>query len=149
MTTPITLIDLSHWVARLKAECPTLSLRVFKTIPDNDLTIDQHESPVAFIYLSGDTSGENNLINRTRQRMLSSVTVELVVRRTATHTDKFNESAANTIKQCRTEIFNALVGWQAPDIANPVEHSHGELIKKDSKLLKWVDTFNCDIYLFK
>jgi hypothetical protein len=145
----ITLIDLSHWVTRLKAECPTLSQRVFKTIPDDEFTIDQHESPVAFVYLSGDKSGESNLVNRTHQRMHSVVTVELVVRRTASYTDKFNESAANTIRQVRAEILNALVGWQAPDCTNPVEHSYGEPVRKDPKVLKWIDTFNCDIYLFK
>jgi hypothetical protein len=144
----ITLMNLAHWVDRLKAECPILGQRVFQAIPDDELSIDQHESPVAFVYLASDKSEESQLINRTRQRLFSGVTVELAVRRTATQTDKFNEAAAITIRQARTEIFTALIGWQPPDAANPVEHVAGEL-KKEKKALKWPDTFTTDNYLFK
>jgi hypothetical protein len=144
----ITLLDLAHWVDRLKAECPIFGGRVFQAIPDDELSIDQHESPVAFIYLAGDKSEESKLINRTRQRMFSGVAIELAVRRTATQTDKFNEAASITIRLARTEIFTALIGWQPPDAASPVEHIAGEL-KKEKKALRWADTFNTDNYLFK
>lgn len=144
----ITLLNLAHWVDRLKAECPILGQRVFQVIPDDELSIDQHESPVAFVYLSSDKSGESQLINRTRQRMFSGVTIEVAVRRSATKTDKFNEAASITVRLARAEILTALVGWQPPDSASPIEHGAGEL-KREKKALKWADTFTTDNYLFK
>jgi len=140
----ISLIDLTPWADRLKAQCPSFTNRVFKTIPDDDLSIDAHESPVAFIYLSSDRSGQNGVVGSIRQAVDTLITVEIVVRRTATATDKFNEAASDTLRSARIEVLNALVGWKPADCKYPVLHSHGELKQKQPKVLKFAESFSVE-----
>jgi len=151
MPNTITLIDLTLWVDRIKAQCPAFGGHVFQTIPDDELTIDQHQSPVAFVYLSGDDSDENSLKTgaAVRQKMTSHVTVEIVIRRTATKADPFNGASVSLIRQYRMEIFNALIGWKPTDTIKPVQHVKGNLLKKEPKTLKWPDTFSTENMILK
>lgn len=138
----IELIDLSHWVEQIKSECPVFENRVFKTIPDDELSIDLLEDPVAFVYLSADQTDDNNSsVITVKQNLTSNVTVEIVTRRTASKADRFNEDSVEKIRQYRTELFNALLGWKPADSIKRVLHIKGELNKKDIKTLKWADTF--------
>jgi hypothetical protein len=142
----INLIDLTLWAQRIKDQCPAFGGRVFKTVPDDELAIDRHQTPVVFVYLPDDASGDNQ-INKGKavvQRMASHVMIEVVLRRTATKTDHFDEAAVDSIRQYRLELFNALIGWQPADSVRPVRHVNGALNRKQPKLLKWADTFTTD-----
>ena len=137
----IQLIDPIDWVHKLVIDCPIFDGRVFKTIPDADLQIDQFESPAAFVYIDSDKSGGNEVVGSIRQTLESHVTVEIHVRRTATLTDKFNESASEKLRQARIDVLNALVGWKPANTIQPNLHASGELNKKDKKVLKFTETF--------
>jgi hypothetical protein len=148
----IALIDLSDWVAQLKNNTSAFSDRVFKSIPDVDLNIDRLQSPVAFVYLSEDASDDTRLGNNVahiRQKLLATVTVEIHIRRTASATDQSHESAVDLIRTCRTDVFNALVGWKPPDCIRPAQHDKGKLLKKDPRVIKWLDTFTTEIIIQK
>ena len=147
----ITLIDLSAWVTQLKSHTTAFSTRIYKAIPDVDLAIDKLQSPVAFVYLSEETSDETRLGNNAmiRQKLLSSVTVEIQIRRTATVTDQSHEAVVDLIRTCRTDVFNALVGWKPADCIKPVQHDSGKLLKKDPRVVKWVDTFTTESLIQK
>jgi hypothetical protein len=138
----IQLMDLSDWVEQIADQCPAFGGRVFKTIPDDELTIDLHESPCAFVYLAGDTSDENRLRIGIRQKMTSEISVEIIFRRTASFDDRFNDNAVDLIKGYRQEIFNALSGFEPGNTVKDVSHVSGALKTKEAKLIKWVDTFN-------
>jgi len=139
----IELLDLSPWVAQLQAQCPSFDGRVFKTLPDDELTIDLYDSPVAFVYVDGDQSDDNRNKNGTvRQIMTVNIAVEVVIRRSST--DRLHESAVELIRDYRAEVFNALIAWQPTGAIKPVQHVAGKLQKKEPKLLKWIDTFTTD-----
>lgn len=147
----ITLIDLSAWVTQLKAHTTAFSTRIYKSVPDVDLAIDKLQSPVAFVYLSEESSDETRLGNNAmiRQKLLSSVTVEIQIRRTATASDQSSEAVVDLIRTCRTDVFNALVGWKPADCIKPVQHDSGKLLKKDPRVIKWVDTFTTESIIQK
>jgi hypothetical protein len=138
----IQLMDLSDWVDQIADQCPAFGGRVFKTIPDDELTIDLTDSPCVFVYLSGDTSDENRLRIGIRQKMTSEISVEIIIRRTATFEDRFNNDIVELIKTYREQIFNALSGFEPGNTVKDVSHVSGALKTKEAKLIKWVDTFN-------
>jgi hypothetical protein len=147
----ITLIDLSAWVTQLKNNTTAFSGRIYKAIPDADLSIDRLQSPVAYIYLSEETSDETRLGNSAmiRQKLLSSVTVEIHIRRTATAADQSSEAVVDLIRTCRTDVFNALVGWKPADCIKPAQHDSGKLLKKDPRVIRWIDTFTTESLIQK
>ncbi len=142
----IILPDLTLWANQIKTQAPLFENRVFKTIPGDELQIDRQQSPTAFIYFSSDSSSENTLLTEISQQMNVSVTVEIILRRTATLSDQFNEADGDNIRLYRQELINALLGFFPDDSASPMEHSNGTLIK-EKKLIKWVEVFNTDTYL--
>ncbi len=141
----IELIDLNLWVDRLNLLCPSFESRFFQTLPADDLLIDRHQSPVGFIYVVDDQSDDNQLLTEVRQIMTSSVTIETLVRRTATRDDLFNSIDSDTLRQSRSEIFNALIGWLPNEATCAVIHKNSQLIKKEKNVLRWADTFYTDI----
>lgn len=147
----ITLIDLSAWITQLKNNTSVFSTRIYKSIPDTDLSIDKLASPVAYVYLSEETSDETRLGNNAmvRQKLLSSVTVEIHIRRTATATDQSHEAVVDLIRTCRTDVFNALIGWKPADCIKPAQHDTGKLLKKDPRVIRWVDTFTTESIIQK
>ncbi|MGJ0489605.1 phage tail terminator protein [Methylobacter sp.] len=144
----INLLDLSLIVTELKTpnNCPSFGGRFFKTVPDDDLTIDEHESPVGFIYLADDDSDDNQAAgNRSViQRTESHFMIELAIRRTLTKTDKFDDASVDLIRQYRTEIFTALIGKRLGACIKPIRHVNGKLKKKEARLIKWADIFTTD-----
>lgn len=139
----IELLDLTPIAERLIAKCPCFDGRVFKTLPDDELTIDLYDSPCAFVYLSSDQSDDNRMKNGTvRQMMTNTVAVEVVMRRSST--DRLHEAAVDLIRDYRTEVFNALIAWQPPGSTKPMPHVDGKLQKKEVKLLKWIDLFTAE-----
>jgi hypothetical protein len=142
----INLLDLTPIKDTLKTDCPAFGQRVFKTVPDDDLTIDEHESPVAFVYLSEDDSSDNQAGGNTSaiQRMGSLITIEIAIRRTPTKTDKFDDLLVDQIRQYRSEVFAALIGKRLGGSIKPIRHVNGELKKKEARLIKWADVFTTD-----
>ncbi|WP_432745773.1 hypothetical protein ABXJ76_07830 [Methylobacter sp. G7] len=139
----IELLDLAPWVVQLQAQCPSFDGRVFKTLPDDELTIDLYDSPVAFVYLESDESDDNrNKNGSVRQITVNTVAVEIIIRRAST--DRLHESAVDFIRSYRKEVFNALIAWQPPGCIKPVQHVAGKLQKKEAKQLKWIDTFSTE-----
>ena len=136
------IIDLDPIVQRLKNYCPGFEERVFKTIPDDELDIDRHESPVAFVYLQSDVASDNQRVGGIRQEVQQAVVVEIVVRRSATATDKFNSAASDILRSQREEVGAALIGWQPDGQERPILKSAGQLNKKEAKVLKWLESFS-------
>jgi len=143
----IVLPDLSHWVTEIKDNAPLFETRAFKTVPDDDLQIDKQQSPCAFVYLSADKSGENGLLTEVRQPLSGMITIEIIMRRTATRSDQFNETDSDNLRLYRTEVISALLGKLLNGQSTAIEHVGGQLIKKDKKYIKWADTFTADSYL--
>jgi hypothetical protein len=145
----IELLDLTIWTVRLNSQCELFGERFFKTIPDDELTIELHDSPVGFVYLSEDNSDENPMKNDSTlmQKMNNQVAVEIIIRRSTDHAQRFNESAVDAIRSYRTEVFNALVGWRPAGSIKKVQHISGKLKSKEPKQIKWVDLFSADIII--
>ena len=103
------------------------------------------------MYLSDDASDDTRLGNNAmiRQKMLSTVTVEIHIRRTASKTDQSNEAAVDLIRTCRTDVFNAMVGWKPDDCIKPVQHDAGKLLKKDPRTIRWQDSFTTESIIQK
>ncbi len=137
----IALMELGDWVTRLIDECPSFAGRIFKTVPDDELTIDLTDSPAAFVYLSDDSSDENRLKIGIRQKMTSQVSVEIIIRRAVSLSDRFNDGTVDQIKTLREEVFNALAGFEPSQTVRDVAHVGGTLKSRDARLIKWVDTF--------
>ena len=134
--------DVRPWVARLKAGCPSLGERVFLTVPDPILTIDYYESPVAFVYLEQEDSHPNLLVNDFRQLVKATVTVELVIRRSASVNDVYCEADAAVLFDCRREILTALCGWLPDYSGSPVAHVTAHLSQKTEQVIKFIDRFS-------
>jgi len=140
----IELLDLTPLVTKLIAECPAFDGRVFETIPDDELTIDLHQSPCAFVYLSSDDSEPNQLGKgkNLTQRTTEQITVEIILRRTASRLDQFNNGSVQLIKAYRTEIFNALLAWRPDGAIRSLQHENGRVLSKQKKQIKFADTFS-------
>ena len=138
-------ISLTPWQTRLIAHCPALVGGAIACIPDDDLQIYAHESPVAFIYLGGDASDQNRLNTGTRQRTTITVTVEIIIRRKLTLLDRFDQAANDVLQQARGQIGTALVGWKPDGAIKSVVHVSGALKSKDKRLIKWTDSYTTEI----
>jgi len=139
----INLLDITPWVDKLNLDCPTFEGRIFATIPDDELTIELHQSPCAFVYIPDDDSEENQLGKGkdVTQRMNSRITVEVILRRSASRADQFNTASVAEIRALRTEVMNSLIAWRPDDCIKSIQHSGGRLVKKETKLLRFADTF--------
>ncbi|POZ49901.1 phage tail terminator protein [Methylovulum psychrotolerans] len=145
----IHLPDLVDWADCLTENCPTFGGRFYQVIPDDSLMIDDRESPVGFVYLSGDAAETNSIATGVRQRVAMEVTVEVIQRRTASKTDKFSSVDADQQRIYRLEIQAALVGWKPVNCLIPIERVSGEQGKKDLRQLTYKDTFRTDYMIFK
>lgn len=134
--------DVRPWVERLKTACPILCDRVFLTVPDPSLTIDYYESPVAFVYLEQEDSHPNSLVNDFRQLVKATVTVELVIRRSASINDVYCDADAAVLFECRREILTALCGWLPDYSGSPVAHVTAHLSQKTEQVIKFIDRFS-------
>lgn len=137
----ITPTECNSFVSRLKALCPGLQNRVFATIPDAALTIDQQPSPVVFVYVEQEDSSANSVINGFRQTLTATVSVELVLRRTASAADLYSEEDTQQLVALRTEVLTALSGWLPSDDSSPVAHVLGQLSQKTAQVIKYIDKF--------
>lgn len=137
----MSVTEVGTWVNRLKALCPSFAERVFLTIPDPHLAIDQHLSPVAFVYVEQEQSENNKIITGFRQVLTATIAVEIVIRRTATSADPYSENDTLILNECRNEVFAALIGWLPSDDANPVAHELGQLSQKNEQVIKFIDKF--------
>lgn len=137
-------LDLGEFKERIQTECAAFGNRVIVSIPVEELCIEQHESPVCFIYPEQDSSSENNIQRFVRQRMESGITVEIVVRRTASREDRFGEADLVTLMQARREVFDTLVGWSPLFSETPLQHRIGGLKSSTTTEIHWTDTYFCN-----
>lgn len=142
----IALLDLTHVVNRLKAQCPLLENRVYETVAGNDAALEFYGAPAAFVFLAADQSQDNQKIKGVLQPHGNGIAVRLSVRKAITQADKLSGADAQTIRLCRQQILTALLGWKIPGAATPMEHSTGELTDRE-RYLTWDDTFNTTDYL--
>ncbi len=137
-------LDLTEVKERLITECPAFSGRVFISIPVEDLGIEQHESPVVFLYPDSDSSGDNTLQRSVRQRMTSSIKAEIVVRRTASSSDRYGQADLQILMDSRREVFDALVGWSPSQSETPFQHIIGGLKSSNKTEAHWADSYQCN-----
>lgn len=142
-------LDLTLWLNRLISHAPIFEGRVFKTVPDTDLNIDEQESPCAFVYVASDKSAGNSQVGGIRQALDTHVVVEILVRRTATRTDKFSEADGDILTECKAQVRDALLGMKQDNYSYPVLHIAGELLKKDKRVLRFTDTYLAQQFLTK
>ena len=139
----IELLNVTPFVDKLKLDTTSFGQRIFATVPDDDLDISQQVSPCAFVYVSDDSSEQNQMSSRRyiSQRLTSHLVVEIVMRRTKSLDDLYDSAAQETLRQYRLEVFNALLGWN-PDTPKMtvLQHVAGRL-KKQEKTLQYADTF--------
>lgn len=141
----IELINLDHWVGEIKDFCPIFNT-VLETIIMSYDNLDFYETPMALIYMVGDNSKPNPLMNSISQYNKNEVCVEIAIRSTVNQNDRLNNYDSKLIKECRLQVLNALIGWTPLDCDAPVEHSTGELLIKDNFII-WKDTFTTSNYL--
>ncbi len=147
----IELIDLVLWEAQLKTQCPAFENRIYKTIPDSEPFIYEYKTPLAFLYTAGDKSGDYGQSNKrtARQKNTANIAVEIIVRRNPSAADRLDMGLGELLRAYRTEVLNALLGWEPGDSKNPVIHVSGELKKRDKGAVHWVDTFSNEKLLIK
>ena len=145
----IQILNLQPIVDLIKAECPIFENRVFLTEPLAELKIDTHESPVCFVYESDMNSESNSILGGMRQVQHIHVTTEIVVRRTASDTDKFSEADTLTKDACRLQLLTALPGKQLAGHSYPLQHASSDRKTKDDKTLRWIETFLAQLTLTK
>lgn len=141
------LLQLSPWVEHLIETCETLDGRIYATIPDDDLSILRHESPSAFVYLSGDDTSENDMINSVRHQLTVNVSIDIIIRRAVSINDYYGVADTETLRECRAEILDALLGWRPPDAAKRIAFAGGALKSKEKRVIKWTDNYTTRIIL--
>lgn len=136
-------IDIDPWAAKINAECPSYGNRAFATIPDDTLTIELHQSPLAFVYLASEQSEPNQMGKAPGvvQHSNHLIAVETVLRRAKSRDDPFEADLARQLRALRREAMTALLGWRPDDATRPVVHQSGKLKQKDKKIVKFVDLF--------
>lgn len=137
----IQLLNLSLIVAHIVANCPAFAGRVYAAVPDEEINVAAQQDPLAFVYVPKYSANDAGLSGMTVQHFMHSVTIESIVRRSASAEDLYNQSAYTDLNAARAELMTALIGWQPSWIfKQPVVAEEGELQKK-AKTLNFRDQF--------
>lgn len=133
----INLFNVSSLLTALMPNCPSFNERFYIAIPDDDLTIERHQSPTAFIYENDDEGGLDTLQRVTRQAIDTVISIDIVIRRTASADDLYGETDVNTLNTAREEVMTALLGYQADGLDKCLTYIGGKLHSKNKTEIKW------------
>lgn len=115
-------------VAQLRTWCPTFAARVagalqFDLVRDSALL----PMPAAYVVMTEDDPGGNQVQNRTRQQIGDEFDVVVAL---AT-SDERGQAAADPLHDIRAELLRALVGWRPMAGYDPVTYEGGSLVLID------------------
>lgn len=136
----IVLLDPAHWVARIKAECPLYEQRVYESLTVNDGAVQLLGAPLAAVSVVEEESQPSIARDSAVQPHENRLAVKTAIPKTYNREDRLNGADALLIRQCRTELLTALLGWLPPDAKGRVEHVKAELSELNESWV-WTDLF--------
>lgn len=128
-------MQLSLIITQLRAYCPSFSSRVggaaeWNVIPDaTALTF-----PCAYVVPLDDNPGEQRSKNGYRQEVRDGFAVIVRIANTA---DERGQAAIDSVRTLRTEIWQALLGWQPSSDYNAIEYEGGNLLQINRAVLDY------------
>ncbi len=137
-------MDLDTVVARLGANLGNLK-SVGAAVDMNAAMEGTVPLPCSFVLPLSESSSDEDLMSRVRQKTLQGFGVITVV---SNKRDSKGAAALNDLKTLRVALKNNLVGW-VPDATNgePVHHRNGRLLSLDgNSRLWWIDEFDVNTY---
>lgn len=141
----MTQLDPIDIVQPLQDNCPLFARRVFESI-NGDVDISTHNTPLALVYVTEDSSTDNPLVTAVSQRHHYKIAVKIAVRKTADKDDRLGYDNSRLLRDCRMEVIDALVGLIPNGCDYPVLHDSGEL-SSHGLLHFWTVNFTTADYL--
>ena len=143
----IILFDPVEIVNLLRDECPTLC-GVHESI-DGDVDIETLATPLALVYTVEDSSRDNTMMTGcVSQEHDDFIEVKIAVRKTITRTDRTGLSNARTLRDCKSEVMNAIVGFIPTFTSYAMTHVNGRPETKGD-IRFWTYKFKATDYLRK
>lgn len=139
-------MQISDFITRLRAECPTLQNQVFGSIELADTLQKTIRPPCAFVVPMAEKSEFNSLMGGFSQRITAQIGVVICVKN---YKEERGDAEQTLLETIRHEIRAALCGWEAPNTANVVEFSQGQLAAYDNNIMRWNDVFLTHYYYRK
>lgn len=137
-------MDLESIVARLKAQAPILRSVGGTATLDAAAKGNRPMEPCAFVLPGAFTAAENELgANGFSQLVRQQFSVVLCVKNVA---DAQGASAHGDLKPVLVQVEAALLNWQPPWAANPIELQAGDLADMEPGLLWWEHKFRVEFY---
>ena len=136
------MIDHQPWIDRLKAQVPGLSNRVYDIAQFVRDAGGWADLPAAYVYPYRDTSGETYESVSTRQVVVATMAVLIVVRATGTDEQRFS-----TLKSTRDAIRTALKGWIPDGAFDDIRFIGGQSEEIVDQDLVWEDRYMTRYFL--
>lgn len=136
------MIDHQPWIDRLKAQVPGLSNRVYDIAQFVRDAGGWADLPAAYVYPYRDTSGEDYESVSTRQVVVATMAVLIVVRATGTDEQRFS-----TLKSTRDAIRTALKGWIPDGAFDDIRFIGGQSEEIVDQDLVWEDRYMTRYFL--
>lgn len=139
------MITLADFITRLQANCPTLK-NVKGSASLASAQTASMQMPCAFVIYHAENAQPNNMIGIHSQQVNLQIGVYIAVKNV---TDGRGEKAGEDFESVKTEVLNALIGWQPIDAANLVDYVSGKNYGFDNMTLYWYGVFSTDYHLRK
>ena len=143
----IILFDPVEIVNLLRDECPTLC-GVHESI-DGDVDIESLITPLALVYTVADSSRDNTMMTGcVSQQHDNFIEVKIAVRKTISRNDRVGLANALILRDCQTEVMNAIVGFIPTFTSYAMTHISGRAETKGD-IRFWIYQFKATDYLRK
>ena len=144
------LPDPQEWIDRVRAEVPVLDRVGGSLEAAADFGQQTLDLPAAYVTLTDDEPGQNEIDRGVSQEVQVTVTVWLVVHN---HPDperpKSYPSGDALLREVRASLFDALLSW-SPEGCDIVEYAGGSRVSAvDAGLLVWREDFTTTYLLRK
>lgn len=130
------MIDHQPWIDRIRAQVPALSNRVYDIAQFVRDAGGWPELPAAYVYPYRDHAGEAYESVSTRQVVVATMAVLIVVRATGTEEQRFS-----TLRNTREAIRAALKGWVPDGAHDDVIFAGGQSEEIVDQDLIWEDRY--------
>jgi hypothetical protein len=135
-------LDLTLWVDRLSAQVGSLK----KVGLAGDLQKAQNilkAVPAAWVMPGAETVSANEASPQRRYRMRCQVEIVIAMRH---YGDTVGGKATDALRELRTAIGDALIGWQPPDALVPVIPKGGQPISMASNAMWYRERFETSVW---
>ena len=127
---------IQEWIARLRAETDY----EIRGVADFLTAAEEHRRDTVYLMYASDRAQPSDVIGPVRQSCNTVVDAALAV---TNKRSRRGQEAVDEVELVRDRVRAALVGWEPPTSAGPIQYQRGRLVRFDRErgVIWWVDSF--------